>query len=127
LNGHGIALLSHLVVADDISAGRLRVLMPECPPMRFPLTLVYPSRRNLPPRVRVVIDFLNEIIQANPATKDGTAVFDLADRKFLDARLELHGSPNRFDRARKLCQEPVAGVLHDATAMFGDCGLDTVR
>jgi DNA-binding transcriptional LysR family regulator len=71
LNGHGIALLSHLVVADDISAGRLRVLMPEYPPVRFPLTLVYPSRRNLPPRVRVVIDFLSEIIKANPAMNDG--------------------------------------------------------
>jgi DNA-binding transcriptional LysR family regulator len=74
LNGHGIALLSHLVVAEDIDAGRLCVLMPECPPIRFPLTVVYPSRRNLPPRVRVVIDFLNEIIQDNPEMKDGDDV-----------------------------------------------------
>jgi DNA-binding transcriptional LysR family regulator len=70
VHGQGIALLSHLVVGEDISAGRLHVLMPEFPPMRFPLTLVYPSRRNLPPRVRVVIDFLNEIVQADPAMKD---------------------------------------------------------
>ena len=70
LNGHGIALLSHLLVADDISAGRLRVLMPAFPPARFPLTVVYPSRRNLPPRVRAVIEFLSEIIQADPAMRD---------------------------------------------------------
>jgi DNA-binding transcriptional LysR family regulator len=70
LNGHGIALLSHLVVDDDVTAGRLHVLMPECPPVRFPLTPVYPSRRNLPPRVRVVIEFLSEIVQADPAMKD---------------------------------------------------------
>jgi len=70
LNGQGIALLSHLLVADDIGAGRLRVLMPAFPPARFPLTVVYPSRRNLPPRVRAVIEFLSEIVQADPATRD---------------------------------------------------------
>jgi DNA-binding transcriptional LysR family regulator len=70
LNGNGIALLSHLLVADDISAGRLRVLMPAFPPARFPLTVVYASRHNLPPRVRAVIEFLSEIIQADPAMRD---------------------------------------------------------
>jgi DNA-binding transcriptional LysR family regulator len=70
LNGHGVALLSHLLVADDIGAGRLRVLMPAFPPARFPLTVVYPSRRNLPPRVRAVIDFLREVVQADPAMRD---------------------------------------------------------
>src|SRR5262249_36415292 len=34
LAGHGIALLSHLLVVEDISAGRLRVLMPAFPPAR---------------------------------------------------------------------------------------------
>jgi DNA-binding transcriptional LysR family regulator len=70
LNGHGVALLSHLLVADDIGAGRLRVLMPAFPPARFPLMVVYPSRRNLPPRVRAVIDFLREVVQADPAMRD---------------------------------------------------------
>ena len=74
LIGHGIALLSHLLVADDISAGRLRVLMPAFPPARFPLTVVYPSRRNLPPRVRAVIEYLSEIVQADPAQRDDGAV-----------------------------------------------------
>ena len=92
LNGHGIALLSHLVVADDIRAGRLRVLMPECPPVRFPLTLVYPSRRNLPPRVRVVIDFLNEIIQANPAMKDGGHVSAVSPAELSGSKLANHAA-----------------------------------
>ncbi|MGY8662805.1 LysR family transcriptional regulator [Bradyrhizobium sp. UFLA05-109] len=78
LNGHGIALLSHLDADDDISAGRLRVLMPEFPPLRFPLTLVYPSRRNLPPRVRVMIEFLSEIVQGDPAMRDGGDVRAIA-------------------------------------------------
>jgi hypothetical protein len=34
------------------------------------VTVVYPSRRNLPPRVRAVIEFLSDIIQADPAMKD---------------------------------------------------------
>jgi DNA-binding transcriptional LysR family regulator len=74
LTGHGIALLSHLLVGDDISAGRLRILMPAFPPARLPLTVVYPSRRNLPPRVRAVIEYLNEIVQADPAMRDDTDV-----------------------------------------------------
>src|SRR5260370_15506733 len=70
LNGHGIALLSHLLVADDIRAGRLRVLMPAFPPARFPLIVVYPSRRNLPPRVRPVIEFFTAILQPPPAVRE---------------------------------------------------------
>jgi DNA-binding transcriptional LysR family regulator len=70
LNGHGIALLSHLQVAEDIKSDRLRVLMPSFLPARFPLTVVYPSRRNLPPRVRAVIDYLSETVQADPAMRD---------------------------------------------------------
>jgi DNA-binding transcriptional LysR family regulator len=72
LDGRGIALLSHLLVADDIRAGRLRSLMPAFPPLRFPLSVVYPSRRNLPPRVRTVIEFLTELLHADPEmTGDG--------------------------------------------------------
>jgi hypothetical protein len=55
------------------------------------------------------------------------AVFPIADRKLLDARLELHSSPDRFDRARKLRQEPISGVLDNAAAVFGNCGSNSVR
>jgi DNA-binding transcriptional LysR family regulator len=72
LDGRGITLLSHLLVADDIRSGRLRSLMPAFRPLRFPLTVVYPSRRNLPPRVRTVIEFLTELLHADPEmTGDG--------------------------------------------------------
>ena len=60
LGGHGIALLSELQVADDIRAARLYRLLPDFPTERVPIHLVYPSRRHLAPRVRVVIDFLAE-------------------------------------------------------------------
>ena len=72
LDGRGITLLSHLLVADDVRDGRLRSLMPTFRPLRFPLTVIYPSRRNLPPRVRTVIEFLTELIHADPEmTGDG--------------------------------------------------------
>jgi hypothetical protein len=36
---------------------------------------------------------------------------------FFDTGLELHSGSNRSDRAWKLCQEPVAGILDDAAAV----------
>jgi hypothetical protein len=59
--------------------------------------------------------------------ENNTPVFRIGHSKFSDARLELHSSPNRFHCARKLCQEPVAGILDDATAVFRDRGRDTIR
>ena len=66
LDGRGIALLSHLLVAEDIENGRLRHLLPDFPSRRFPLHLVYSSRRSLPPRTRVVMEYLIELISHDP-------------------------------------------------------------
>ena len=60
LTGHGIALLPEPQVLDDILGGRLYRLLPDYPTERTKAFLVYPSRRHLPPRTRVVIDFLVE-------------------------------------------------------------------
>jgi DNA-binding transcriptional LysR family regulator len=37
LDGQGIALMSHLLVTDDIRTGRFRHVLPEFPSRRFPL------------------------------------------------------------------------------------------
>jgi DNA-binding transcriptional LysR family regulator len=58
LAGHGIACLSILLVGSDIAAGRLVRLLSEYPCRRYPIYIDYPSRRHLPLRVRVVIDFI---------------------------------------------------------------------
>ncbi|HUB14616.1 MAG TPA: LysR family transcriptional regulator [Acetobacteraceae bacterium] len=60
LAGYGIALLSELIVVDDIRTDRLRPVLRDFASQRLKIHLVYPSRRHLPPRVRVVIDFLAE-------------------------------------------------------------------
>jgi DNA-binding transcriptional LysR family regulator len=56
--GHGIALLSEMQCIDDLRAGRLFRLMEDYESQRVPVHIVYPSRRNLAPRTRVVMDFL---------------------------------------------------------------------
>jgi DNA-binding transcriptional LysR family regulator len=69
LDGFGIALLPHLLVIEDIRAGRLRHLLPEFPTRRFPLYVTFPSRRSLPPRTRAVIDFIIEALRDDPAMR----------------------------------------------------------
>jgi DNA-binding transcriptional LysR family regulator len=58
LAGGGLAVLSHILADPDVEAGRLIRLMPEFPPTRLPINVVYASRRNIPLRVRTVLDFL---------------------------------------------------------------------
>lgn len=60
LAGHGIALLPEPQVLGDILAARLYRLLPNYPTERTRAFLVYPSRRHLAPRTRVMIDFLVE-------------------------------------------------------------------
>src|SRR5579863_1610648 len=58
--GHGIALLPEIQLIDDLRAGRLFRLLEDYPSERVPVHIVYPSRRNLAPRTRVVMDFMVE-------------------------------------------------------------------
>ncbi len=58
LAGVGIALIAEVVARAEIAAGQLVPLLAGYEPAGLPITLVYPSRRHLAPRVRAVIDFL---------------------------------------------------------------------
>lgn len=58
LAGHGIALLPGFQVLDHLREGRLTKVLPNHPAQGAPINLVYPSRRNLAARTRVVMDFL---------------------------------------------------------------------
>jgi DNA-binding transcriptional LysR family regulator len=66
ISGYGIAYLSHLLVLEDIERGRLRRLLPDHECRRQPLYITYASRRRLPHRTRAVMDFLVDLIQADP-------------------------------------------------------------
>jgi len=58
LAGYGIAFLPLLSIADDLRAARLCRVLADYPLEPTQTFLVYPSRRHLAPRTRVVIDFL---------------------------------------------------------------------
>jgi DNA-binding transcriptional LysR family regulator len=60
LAGFGIARLSEAMVMDDIRSGRLYRLLADFPSDRRQAFLVYPSRRHLAARTRLMIDFLVE-------------------------------------------------------------------
>jgi DNA-binding transcriptional LysR family regulator len=58
LRGAGVCQFPAFVVADDIKAGRLVDLLPDWTPRAGIVHAVFPSRRGLPPSVRVLLDFL---------------------------------------------------------------------
>lgn len=57
LDGYGIASLLEPHVLDDIRTNRLCRLLPDWASGQEHTVVRYPSRRNLPPRTRVLIDF----------------------------------------------------------------------
>ncbi len=72
LSGHGIALLGDPLTLTEIRAGRLYRLLPKYTARRRQASVVYPSRRHLPQRTRVVIDFLvEEFRQLDGRLRDG--------------------------------------------------------
>ena len=56
--GYGIAYLALFEVIDDLRSGRLIRVLRDFPAPGVPYSLVYPSRRHLAPRTRLVMDFI---------------------------------------------------------------------
>jgi DNA-binding transcriptional LysR family regulator len=56
--GYGIAFLPPLEVFDDLRSGQLVRVLSDFQSQSVPLNLVYPSRRHLAPRTRLVLDFM---------------------------------------------------------------------
>ena len=72
LSGYGIALLPDPLTINDIRTSRLYRLLPDYTIRRRPAYVVYPSRRHLPPRTRLVIDFLvDRFKEAEARLRDG--------------------------------------------------------
>lgn len=61
LCGLGICQVPRVMVVDALAAGRLVELLPGSRPEPLPISLVWPSARALPARVRVAIDALVEM------------------------------------------------------------------
>lgn len=54
--GLGLAWLAWSQVAEQVRAGALAIVLPDWPLLRVPLQLIYPSRRQLDPKVRAFVD-----------------------------------------------------------------------
>lgn len=64
VHGAGIGLLPDSLGADELAAGRLRLVLPRYCLGRPPFHVVYPSTRFLSPKVRVFVDFCGEWVAA---------------------------------------------------------------
>lgn len=58
--GQGISMHPNYMVAQDIKENRLKIVLPAFKPMGLEIYAMYPSRRNMPGRVRLFLEFLKE-------------------------------------------------------------------
>lgn len=67
LAGHGLALKSLWEIVDDLNEGRLVPVLVDYPPPSLGIYALYPHSQHAPPRVRVFIDFLAEVLGSRPS------------------------------------------------------------
>ena len=73
IGGLGLGWLPETSLRDELQSGRLREVLPAWRDPPIPVHVVYPSRRNLAARTRVVIDFLVEEFHQEPAFSEAAA------------------------------------------------------
>jgi DNA-binding transcriptional LysR family regulator len=66
--GYGIALVGLPEVFDDPQSGALVRVLSDFPTPGLRISLVYPSRRHLAPRTRLVLDFIEKQVREVPTT-----------------------------------------------------------
>lgn len=71
LEGIGIAVVPTWLLRCQDEQGLLRCVLKDYEPRRLPIQLVYPSRRHVPAKVRVLADFLTQEFQADPLIAQG--------------------------------------------------------
>lgn len=67
--GMGIGLVFENVIRDELANGTLVRVLPEYHALELPYFIVYPSRKLVPSKVRVMIDFLLEIFKNEAADR----------------------------------------------------------
>ena len=66
LLGAGISMHPTYMVAQELRAGLLKVVLPECVPDELDVSVVFSTRRNMPSRVRHLLEFLKEWARKPP-------------------------------------------------------------
>ena len=67
LGGIGLALAPAWMFADELRNGQVHALLQGFHAEQVPIHAVYPSRRNLAPRTRAVIEFLADEFRLDPS------------------------------------------------------------
>ena len=62
VKGVGITQFMRLAIEDELTAGRLNVVLPEIPMFTTPIYVLHAFGRQLPLRARLFIDFLVEAL-----------------------------------------------------------------
>ncbi len=63
LDGLGISLIPEFICLEHLSSGRLVRLLPEYKMPTLPVSLVYPNRKLVPKRLKVLVDYLLECVE----------------------------------------------------------------
>ncbi|MPL92301.1 HTH-type transcriptional regulator PgrR [bioreactor metagenome] len=63
LHGHGLIQVPARDVAEDIAAGRLLEVLADFRPAPVPISVLYARRRHLAPRLKVFMDWLEELLR----------------------------------------------------------------
>lgn len=58
LSGEGLALMPHFICADEVKAGRLRVVLKDWVSNIGPIHVIYPAQRFLLPKIRAFVDHM---------------------------------------------------------------------
>ncbi len=66
LAGGGVTLQPSFMVAGDLATGKLVEVLPECKSIELGIYVVYPSRKQLAPKVRALVNFLVERFATPP-------------------------------------------------------------
>ena len=66
LLGHGIAMHPRYMVAEELAAGSLSVVLPRYEPLGLDIYVIFSTRQNLPARVRAFMQFLKDWARSPP-------------------------------------------------------------
>lgn len=66
LNGFGIVKVANYIVRPYLDSGRLAPVLPEWTVEQYPISVMYPQNRHLSAKVRIFVDWISELIQADP-------------------------------------------------------------
>lgn len=71
LAGLGMVQVPRYRIAEELKTGRLKIVLPDCPPPPMPVSVLYPQSRQLSSRVRVFAQWLRVIFEAASSTVGG--------------------------------------------------------